>query len=129
MAVMLRRVATTSALRDPIILALLLAILPLFLDAFRLRAFAGFLALAVLAMSLGFAWGYGGFLSCGQGAFFGIGAYLVAFALTKDLPAIYGGGAAVAALAVSVLIAVALGWFVFNRRVGTFYVAVFTLVL
>jgi branched-chain amino acid transport system permease protein len=28
-----------------------------------------------------------------------------------------------------VLIAAALGWFVFNRRVGTFYVAVFTLVL
>lgn len=125
----LRRLATTAALRDPIILAVLIAILPLFLDEFRLRAFAGFLALAVLAMSLGFAWGYGGILSFGQGAFFGIGAYLVAFALTKDLPAIYGWGAAVAALAVSVLIAVALGWFVFNRRVGTFYVAVFTLVL
>jgi branched-chain amino acid transport system permease protein len=125
----LQRVATTGALRDPIILALAIAVLPLFLDEFRLRAFAGFLALAVLAMSLGFAWGYGGILSFGQGAFFGIGAYLVAFALTRELPAVYGWGAAVAALAISVLIAVGLGWFVFNRKVGTFYVAVFTLVL
>jgi urea transport system permease protein/urea transport system ATP-binding protein len=125
----LRRFATTSALRDPVILVLLVAILPLFLDEFRLRAFAGFLALAVLAMSLGFAWGYGGILSFGQGAFFGIGAYLVAFALTKDLPAFYGWGAALASLAIAVLIAVALGWFVFDRRVTTFYVAVFTLVL
>jgi branched-chain amino acid transport system permease protein len=125
----LRRFATTAALRDPAILILVIAIMPLFLDEFRLRAFAGFVALAVLAMSLGFAWGYGGILSFGQGAFFGIGAYLVAFALTKDLPSVYRWSAAFASLATAVLIAVALGWFVFNRRVGTFYVAVFTLVL
>lgn len=120
---------TTAAVRDPIILVVALALLPLVLDEFRLRAFAGFLALAVLAISLGFAWGYGGILSFGQGAFFGIGAYLVAFALTRELPAVYGWGAAIASIVVAVLIATGLGWFVFNRRVGTFYVAVFTLVL
>ena len=125
----LRRVVTTAALRDAIIIVVLVALLPLVLDEFRLRAFAGFLALAVLAMSLAFAWGYGGILSFGQGAFFGIGAYLVAFALTRELPGIYAWGAAVASVVVSVIIAAGLGWFVFNRRVGTFYVAVFTLVL
>ncbi|TMD86143.1 MAG: ATP-binding cassette domain-containing protein [Chloroflexi bacterium] len=129
MRLALRRVMTTSALRDPIILVVFVALLPLVLDEFRLRAFAGFLALAVLAMSLGFAWGYGGILSFGQGAFFGIGAYLVAFALTKELPAIYSWAAAIASIVAAVLIAAGLGWFVFNRRVGTFYVAVFTLVL
>ena len=125
----LRRVMTTAALRDPVVLIVLVALLPIVLDEFRLRAFAGFLALAVLAMSLGFAWGYGGILSFGQGAFFGIGAYLVAFALTKEVPAIFGWAAAIASVVIAVLIAAGLGWFVFNRRVGTFYVAVFTLVL
>jgi len=129
MKMTLRRFATTAAVRDPAILVVVVAILPLFLDEFRLRTFAGFLAFAVLAMSLGFAWGYGGILSFGQGAFFGIGAYLVAFALTKDPPAIWIWAAAAASLAGAVLIAVALGWFVFDRRVTTFYVAVFTLVL
>ena len=89
MTLIVRRFVTTAALRDPAILVVVVAILPLFLDEFRLRTFAGFLAFAVLAMSLGFAWGYGGILSFGQGAFFGIGAYLVAFALTNNLPAIW----------------------------------------
>jgi branched-chain amino acid transport system permease protein len=82
----LQRVLTTAVLRDPIVLIAILALLPLFLDEFRLRAFAAFLALAVLAMSLGFAWGYAGILSFGQGAFFGIGAYLVALAVNRELP-------------------------------------------
>jgi len=47
-----------------------------------LDLFAKFMALAILALSVDLVWGYTGLLSLGQGVFFGIGAYMIAYCLT-----------------------------------------------
>src|SRR6266540_1705949 len=119
----------SSWIRDSILLALLLLVLPVLLDEFRLRSIGGFLAFAILALSLDFVWGFGGIISFGQGAFFGLGAYSIALGLTTwhfpfaSFIGIFAG------IGISGLLALLLGWFIFHGRVGTFYVAVFTLAL
>jgi urea ABC transporter permease protein UrtC len=47
-----------------------------------LDLFAKFMALGILALSVDLVWGYAGLLSLGQGVFFGIGAYMIAYCLT-----------------------------------------------
>jgi urea ABC transporter permease protein UrtC len=47
-----------------------------------LDLFAKFMAMAILALSVDLVWGYTGLLSLGQGVFFGIGAYMIAYCLT-----------------------------------------------
>ena len=52
---------------------LLIVILPLTLDVFRLNLVAKYLTYAFVAIGLVMCWGYGGILSLGQGVFFGLG--------------------------------------------------------
>src|SRR5205814_272991 len=73
----------SSRFRDPVVLLVVLALLPFVLDEFRLRSMGGYLAFAILALSLDFVWGFGGIISFGQGAFFGLGAYFIGFGLTS----------------------------------------------
>jgi len=47
-----------------------------------LDLFAKFMAMGILALSVDLVWGYTGLLSLGQGVFFGIGAYMIAYCLT-----------------------------------------------
>ena len=82
------------------------------------------LALAILALSLALVWGYGGILSFGQTAFFGIGAYAYTIAAIN-----FGGSSwavPVAVLAAAAFAAV-LGYFMFYGRVSDVYMAVITL--
>ena len=58
-----------------LVVGLLIAIMPHFLDLFVILEMSRFFGLALLALSMGFLWGYGGMLSFGQTAFFGIGGY------------------------------------------------------
>src|SRR5579859_3462173 len=60
-----------------------LALVPVFLgdSDYRMAQFAKYLALAILALGIDLVWGYTGMLSLGQGLFFGIGAYCVAYCL------------------------------------------------
>src|SRR5918911_3967523 len=51
-------------------------------DQYRLGLFAKEMAPAILALSVDLVWGYTGLLSLGEGAFFGLGAYMVAYSLT-----------------------------------------------
>jgi urea transport system permease protein len=51
-------------------------------DQYWLGLSAKYMALAILALSVDLVWGYTGLLSLGQGVFFGLGAYMVAYALT-----------------------------------------------
>ena len=51
---------------------------PLVVDQFGLLQLTVFGAMCILALSLGFVWGYGGILCFGQSAFFGLGAYTYA---------------------------------------------------
>src|ERR1700760_99037 len=63
---------------------LLLVILPLALDIFRLNLVAKYLTYAFVAIGLVLCWGYGGILSLGQGVFFGLGGYCMAMYLKLE---------------------------------------------
>lgn len=66
---------------------LLVVILPLWLDPYRLNLVSKYLALAFVAIGIVLMWGYGGILSLGQGVFFGIGGYLMAMFLKLEASA------------------------------------------
>ncbi|SEG81284.1 amino acid/amide ABC transporter membrane protein 2 (HAAT family) [Marinobacterium mangrovicola] len=63
---------------------LLLVVLPLTLDIFRLNLVGKYLSYAFAAIGLVLCWGYGGILSLGQGIFFGIGGYAMAMFLKLE---------------------------------------------
>jgi len=67
-----------------ILSALILVVLPLFLDIFRLNLVGKYLTYAFAAVSLVLIWGYGGILSLGQGIFFGLGGYAMAMFLKLE---------------------------------------------
>jgi urea transport system permease protein len=68
-----------------IILALLLVVvLPLSMDIFRLNLVGKYLTYAFVALGLVLCWGYGGILSLGQGVFFGLGGYCMAMFLKLE---------------------------------------------
>lgn len=67
-----------------ILALLLLVILPLSLDAFRLNLVGKYLTYAFVAVGLVMVWGYGGVLSLGQGVFFGLGGYAMAMFLKLE---------------------------------------------
>src|SRR6202049_483887 len=70
------RFANRSELLGILALAVLLVvILPLCLDVFRLNLVAKSLTYAFVALGLVICWGYCGILSLGQGVFFGLGGY------------------------------------------------------
>jgi urea transport system permease protein len=63
---------------------LILAVLPLALDIFRLNLVGKYLTYAFVALGLVMCWGYGGILSLGQGIFFGLGGYCMAMYLKLE---------------------------------------------
>jgi urea transport system permease protein len=67
-----------------ILAVLLLAVLPLALDIFRLGLAAKYLSLGFCAVGIVLIWGYGGILSLGQGVFFGLGSYMMAMFLKLE---------------------------------------------
>lgn len=67
-----------------VIAVLLLVILPLGLDVFRLNLVSKYLTFAFVAIGLVMCWGAGGILSLGQGVFFGLGGYCMAMYLKLE---------------------------------------------
>src|SRR5271163_3006083 len=63
---------------------LLIVILPLTLDIFRLNLVAKYLTYAYVGIGLVICWGYSGILSLGQGVFFGLGGYCMAMFLKLE---------------------------------------------
>ena len=63
---------------------LLLVVLPLSLDIFRLNLVGKYLTYAFVALGLVMLWGKGGVLSLGQGVFFGLGGYCMAMFLKLE---------------------------------------------
>ncbi|MEV6431185.1 urea ABC transporter permease subunit UrtC [Nocardia sp. NPDC051463] len=126
---------------------LLFAVAPAVLSDFRLNLLAKFLCFAIVAAGIGLAWGRGGMLTLGQGVFFGIGAYIMAMHLQmadaarlhndvpefmeiagiRELPSFWqpfasGPVALIGVLVLPALVAAALGYGVFKRRVkGTYF--------
>jgi len=73
-----------GAIGIAILAVLILIILPLGLDIFRLNLVGKYLTYAFVAVSLVLLWGYGGILSLGQGVFFGLGGYCMAMFLKLE---------------------------------------------
>ncbi|MCQ4159295.1 branched-chain amino acid ABC transporter permease [Roseomonas sp. GC11] len=97
---------------------------PMVFDLFALLQVTVFVAMAVLALSQGFIWGYGGIMSFGQSAFFGLGGY------TYAVVAMNAGdstGAVLLAILLPTLFAALLGYFMFYGRISDAYVGVITL--
>ncbi len=67
-----------------ILAAIILIVLPLGLDPFRIGMVGKYLTYAFVAVSLVLLWGYGGILSLGQGIFFGLGGYCMAMFLKLE---------------------------------------------
>lgn len=67
-----------------ILAGLLLIVLPLGLDIFRLNLIGKYLTYAFVAIGLVLLWGNGGILSLGQGIFFGLGGYCMAMFLKLE---------------------------------------------
>ena len=63
---------------------LILVILPLTVDIFRLNLIGKYLTYAFAAIGLVLCWGYTGILSLGQGIFFGLGGYCIAMFLKLE---------------------------------------------
>jgi urea transport system permease protein len=61
-----------------LIAVLILVVLPLALDIFRLNLVGKYLTYAFVAVGLVLCWGHTGILSLGQGVFFGLGGYCMA---------------------------------------------------
>jgi len=101
-----------------------IGILPRTLETFTLMELSVYVIMSILALSLGFIWGYGGILCFGQAAFFGLGAYSYAIAAIN-----FGEstGAFLVAIAVPTLFALALGYFIFFGRISDVYLGVITL--
>ncbi len=67
-----------------VLAVLLVVVLPLALDIFRLNLIGKYLTYAFVAIGLVMVWGYGGVLSLGQGVFFGLGGYAMAMFLKLE---------------------------------------------
>jgi ABC-type branched-subunit amino acid transport system permease subunit len=119
-----RRRWTSGTVLTTVAMVLIALGVPQVVDQFGLLQLTIFAAMCILALSLGFVWGYGGILCFGQSALFGLGAY--AYAVT----AVNLGestAAAVLAVAVPAVFAALLGYFMFYGRLSDVYLGVITL--
>ncbi|OZI76574.1 branched-chain amino acid ABC transporter ATP-binding protein/permease [Bordetella genomosp. 2] len=103
---------------------------PWLFDTYLLNVLIKALFFAIAAVTVDVLWGYTGYLTFGQSAFFGVGAYAAGLAFTH-----FGFSPAVAALAVlaaaggAALLALAAGWLSFYRGASPFFATVISLVL
>src|SRR6266478_815424 len=67
-----------------LVAALILVVLPLALDIFRLNLIGKYLTYSFVAVGLVLCWGHTGILSLGQGVFFGLGGYCMAMFLKLE---------------------------------------------
>lgn len=128
----------------------LMVIVPMVFGPFQVNQIGRFVSLAIVAVGIGLAWGRGGMLTMGQGAFFGIGAYIMAMHMLlsdaslngpgtlpsfmvlsgrSELPWFWvpfssGGTTLVAIVALPALVAGLLGLSLFKRKVKGAYFAI-----
>lgn len=134
---------------------LALLLVPLAIDDdFLLNRIARYLVLGMVAMALALSWGYAGILNLGQALSFGLGSYCMAMGLKLRTVPVHTGSeglpdfmvwnnvetlpwlwvpfqsmafALAAGILVPMLVAAALGWFMFRGRVTGVFVAIITL--
>lgn len=111
------------------IVVAVLAVYPQTTDPYTIIQTSRYFALAFLALSLCFIWGYAGILSFGQVAFFGVAAYAFG-AIGINLSSAMGVTTAIiGAVIVGTLVAALLGYFMFYGGVRDTYVTIMTLVV
>lgn len=71
---------------------ILLLVAPMVLSTFGLNQLGRLVCFAIVAVGIGLAWGRGGMLTLGQGAFFGLGAYIMAMHMQMADADIAGSG-------------------------------------
>lgn len=110
------------------IVVLAAAIYPLFADGYDVGNTVYFLNWTFMALGLSLIWGYGGSLSFGQTAFFGIAGYSYGI-LTINFGTAYGFGvvSVFLAMGISALCAAILGYFLFFGRIGGIFLGIVTL--
>ncbi len=103
---------------------------PLVDSPFYLSNLASFFIYVPMGLGLCLLWGYGGILSFGQGAFFGMGGYLYGI-IAQNLAMTTGGSvlAVLGAIAATVLVAALFGYFMFYGQVSAWIIPLLTLVL
>ena len=113
-----------SAVSTLVVGGVLMFSLPRMLDDFALVQTTVYVVMAILAVSLGFIWGFGGILCFGQSAFFGIGAYTYAVAVSN-----FGDSTVPFALSIiaPAVFAAVLGYLIFFGRLSDVYMGVITL--
>ncbi|WGD32180.1 branched-chain amino acid ABC transporter permease [Ancylobacter sp. WKF20] len=101
---------------------------PLFSDGYTVGNTVYFFTWVFMALGLSLIWGYGGALSFGQTAFFGIAGYSYGI-LTINFGAAYGFTlvALVLAIALAALFAVLLGYFLYFGRISGVFLGIVTL--
>jgi ABC-type branched-subunit amino acid transport system permease subunit len=101
-----------------------MVLVPRFCELDRVLELTVYMVMAILALSLGLIWGYGGILCFGQSAFFGLGAYTYAIAMfnigESTMPLLL-------AIIVPAAFAALLGYFMFYGRISDVYLGVITL--
>ncbi len=103
---------------------------PWLFDTYLLNVLIKALFFAVAAVTVDILWGYTGYLTFGQSAFFGVGAYAAGLAFTH-----YGFSpgiallAALVAVGAAMLLALLTGWLSFYRGASPFFATVISLVL
>lgn len=106
-----------------LIFAVLIVVMPFMISTYTLSLLVIY---AMLGLSLGLIWGFGGILCFGQAAFFGLGAYTYAVAAINfgesTLPMII-------AVLVPAIFAAMMGVFMFYGRLADVYLGVITLVV
>lgn len=125
----------------------LLVLAPAVLSDFRLSLLGRFVCYGIVAVGIGLAWGRGGMLTLGQGVFFGLGGYVMAFHLkladagpsgVPDFMLLYGSGhlpvwwepfrspvvTLLGIVLIPSLVAFGLGIAIFRRRVRGAYFAI-----
>lgn len=106
----------------------LFAAYPFVFGPFGAAQFALYFAYAFLGLSLSLVWGYGGILSFGQVAFFGIAGYVFGIITLNFASPLGVTGGLVVSVVAGALGAFLLGYFMFYGGVTDVYVTIITLV-
>ncbi|BCG01671.1 ABC transporter ATP-binding protein (plasmid) [Paraburkholderia sp. PGU19] len=109
---------------------LLLAVGPFLFGTYLLNVLIQAFFFSIVAVSVDILWGYTGYLTFGQSAFFGIGAYAAGLVFTHGgFSPGYVALALGAAILVAAAVAALLGWLSFYRGASPFFATVMSLVL
>lgn len=109
---------------------LLIVVGPWVFDTYLLNILVKAFFFAIAAITVDVLWGYTGYLSFGQSAFFGIGAYAAGLVFTHSGFSISTALLALgAAIVVSAAVGALVGWLSFYRGASPFFATVISLVL